>query len=262
MSLKKICCLLSSTTLVLAVHAESDYSAGFEASGSVSGGFSANAGGSGVDCPECEIARGNQQQAAAQPNSWVEALGLIAGPLSMLGSTWVSSYYGYKTQKTWANTSSNWADAYKSGYEACTNNFNSYLSYLNDRGANPLSSSDATGMVTQCNGNGMSGYAGYGGLYSNGYGGVSNPWLASGYSSGMMSGMMGPYSSGGLYSGTGIGGIGLYAEMAGRYYFNQKWWGQFGLKTEVDSQKTSDSTFNGTVERSGSEFALRIGAIF
>lgn len=57
-------------------------------------------------------------------------------------------------------------------------------------------------------------------------------------------------------------GLGLYAEMAGRYYFNQKWWGQFGLKTEVDSQKTSDSTFNGTVERSGSEFALRIGAIF
>lgn len=212
MSFKKVVWSLGAIAFLIQgiVRAESDLSVGFEMQAGIS------AGGSNHDCPDCERACLQQQQDAAQPNAWVEAAGLLAGPLAMLGSTWVNSYYGYKSQKAWANTSSNWADAYKSGNEACTNNFNSYLSYLNDRGANPLSSTDASSMMTGCNLNSsMNGYAGYAGLYGNGYGGVSNPWLSSGYSSGMMSGLMGPYYSGSLYSGMGTGGIGISGTLGG-----------------------------------------------
>ena len=92
------------------------------------GGGGGGAGGSysGYDCIDCEAAR-----APEGPSPWVEALGIVAGPLAMVGSVWLGSYYQNRTQEAWAG-------AYTRGHEECTSRYNSFLSYYESRGANPI----------------------------------------------------------------------------------------------------------------------------
>ncbi|MEK6623839.1 MAG: hypothetical protein AABY86_02655, partial [Bdellovibrionota bacterium] len=79
------------------------------------GGGGGGAGGSysGYDCIDCEAAR-----APEGPSPWVEALGIVAGPLAMVGSVWLGSYYQNRTQEAWAG-------AYTRGHEECTSRYNS-----------------------------------------------------------------------------------------------------------------------------------------
>ena len=129
-----------------------------------------------VDCVDCLFYE------EPKTNPWVEALGIVAGPLAMVGSTYIASRYAYKGQQAWA-------DAYRYGHEACTNRFNAYTNYLQERGAAPMLPEQAQPMVARCNGIGMNGnYAGYGGLYGNGFGGFGNPYLSAGFSPGFMGG--------------------------------------------------------------------------
>lgn len=160
----------------------------------------------GVDCIDCLF-----QQETTGTNSFVAALGAVAQPLAYLAGVYTVSKYQNKTQEAWA-------DAYKSGYEECTNRFNSYLDYNTAAGANTLTASEANMMSMSCNNYGYGSYAGYGGYTSNGYGGYGNPFLMSGYTSGYMSGYGGSYwpSLGtnslyntGMYSGSiGVGAWG------------------------------------------------------
>ena len=81
--------------------------------------------------------------------------------------------------------------------EQCQTGIANYLQYTEDYQLPGVSTDEFNNF--QCNGYGLGGYAGggisggYGGMYSNGYGGYSNPYLGAGYSSGMLSGMYGPY---------------------------------------------------------------------
>ena len=145
------------------------------------------AGGGEVDCVECLFSE------TEKTNPWVEALGVVAGPLAFLGS----AYLGYKGQKAWANaysdTNAHWAGAYTAGQEACSGRISGYQQYMIERGANPITPTQFEGLNAQCNGQGFGQYAGMGGQYGNGYGGYGNAWGSAGYSSGFMSGMVGPY---------------------------------------------------------------------
>ncbi len=151
-----------------------------------------------VDCVECIV--DNQDNA----NPWVDALSILAGPLALVGSTWLSSRYQHKTQKAWAN-------AYMVGNQECTSRFNSFLNYSTERGANPILPQQAASM---CNGAGMMAgrYAGFNGYGGNGFGGFGNPWQGAGYSPGFINGMMGPgfgprggfHISAGAHLGTGF----------------------------------------------------------
>lgn len=168
----------------------------------------------GVDCIDCLF-----EQETTGTNSWVAALGAIAQPLAFLAGTYTVAKYQNKTQEAWA-------DAYKSGYEECTNRFNSYLDYNTAAGANPLTAAEANSMSMSCNSYGYGSYAGYGGLTSNGYGGYGNPFQSSGYSSGYLSGYAGSWpslgtnslNSTGMYSGSiGIGAYGTVGTSSSVY---------------------------------------------
>lgn len=156
-----------------------------------------------VDCVDCLF-----QQETTGTNNWVAALSAVAQPLAYLAGTYTVAKYQNKTQEAWA-------DAYKSGYQECTNRFNSFLDYSTSTGANPISAADANAMSMSCNGYGYGSYAGYGGLTGNGFGGYGNPFQMSGFSPGFMSGYGGSYwpSLGGSLNSTGMlsGSIGVGA---------------------------------------------------
>lgn len=162
-----------------------------------------SAGDAGVDCVDCLF-----EQESTGTNSWIAALGAIAQPLAYLAGSYTVAKYQNKSQEAWA-------EAYKSGYQECTNRFNSFLDYSTSSGANPLSAADANAMSMSCNGYGYGSYAGYGGLTGNGFGGYGNPFQMSGFSSGFMSGYGGSYwpSLGGSLNSTGMlsGSIGVGA---------------------------------------------------
>jgi hypothetical protein len=155
--------------------------------------------GTGEDCIECALAE-------PEPPSTLEGvasiIGAIAPPLAYFGANALWSYQYGKSQESWA-------DAYRSGHEACTSRFNSYLQYSTTNGMNPVLPQEAS--QWQCNGNPYGMYAGFNGLFGNGYGGFGNPYLGAGYSSGFMTGMWGPYfpGAGGGYGGGGYGGGGV-----------------------------------------------------
>jgi hypothetical protein len=157
----------------------------------------------GVDCIDCLF-----KQETTGTNNWVAALSAVAQPLAFLAGTYTVASYQNKTQKAWA-------DAYKSGYEECTNRFNSYLDYNTAAGANPLTAAEANSMSMSCNSYGYGSYAGYGGLTSNGVGGYGNPFQSAGYTSGFLSGYAGAWPSlgAGSINSTGMtsGGIGVGA---------------------------------------------------
>ena len=148
------------------------------------------AGGADVDCVECLFA---QQE---KSNPWVDALGIVAGPLALFGSAYVGARYAYKSQKEWAG-------AYEAGHAACTSRFNSYLDYNITRGSNPILPEQAEGLMS-CNGSPYGSFAGFGGLTGNGFGGFGSPFIGAGYTGGFMGGMMGPGF--GLGGGFGMGG--------------------------------------------------------
>ena len=68
----------------------------------------------GYDCIDCEASK-----APEGPSPWVEALGIVAGPLAMVGSAWIGSYYQNRTQEAWAS-------AYTAGHQECTSRYNSF----------------------------------------------------------------------------------------------------------------------------------------
>jgi len=148
----------------------------------------------GVDCPTCF----EHAQEEKEPSTWLQVLSAVAQPASYFLSNLVTAKYQYKSQQALA-------DAYSSGYKECTSRFNSYLNYSTSSGANPIGTTDAATLMGSCNGSSTSAYAGYAGYGSNGYGGYSNNWLGSGYSSGFMTGMVGPNFGTGYSSGYGLG---------------------------------------------------------
>ena len=155
----------------------------------------------GVDCIDCLFSQ------TEKSNPWVEALGMVAQPLAFVGATYLGAKYAHKSQAAWAG-------AYETGQRECTNRFNSYLDYSVSTGANPVNTTDASGLST-CNGMGMGGYAGYGGYSGNGYGGYGNPFQSAGYSSGYLGGMMGPYYGGATGGINGQFGVGLGGSLGG-----------------------------------------------
>lgn len=167
-----------------------------------------------VDCVDCLF-----QQETTGTNNWVAALSAVAQPLAYLAGTYTVARYQNKTQEAWA-------DAYKSGYEECTNRFNSYLDYNTAAGANPLTAAEANSMSMSCNSYGYGSYAGYGGYTSNGYGGYGNPFQSAGYSSGFLSGYggssywpsLGANTGSGMYSGSiGVGAYGTLGTSSSVY---------------------------------------------
>ena len=154
-------------------------------------------------CYECVYSENERS------NPWVDAMSIIAPAASMLGS----AYFGYKSQKRWADSYSDtnqyWSDAYKAGQTACNGRLSGYQGYLEQRGANPMSPEQFQGLMGQCNGVGMGAFAGMGGMYGNGFGGVGNPFISAGYSPGFMSGMMGPHFGPGNMYGPGNAGINI-----------------------------------------------------
>ncbi len=124
-----------------------------------------------------------------------EFVGIVAGPVASVVST-------YLVTDAYRDTQTYWADQYQYGQDACSSRFDSYLDYNITRGANPIEADDATGFVSaNCNGFPMGAYAGYNGMGSTGWGGGAgmNGYLGAGYTGGMMGGMMGP-NYGGMYS--------------------------------------------------------------
>lgn len=155
----------------------------------------------GVDCVDCLF------EQKSETSDLVQALGVLAQPLGYVAAVAISARYQHQTQ-------AKWAEAYASGFEQCTNRFNSFLNYNTTIGANPITVPEAQALNSTCNGNGYGSYAGYGGLYNNGYGGFSNPFLSQGYSSGYLGVYGGPYALGSqsvygngmIAPGMGVGG--------------------------------------------------------
>lgn len=139
------------------------------------------------DCWECV-----QQE----ESGWNTAIKYGAGPLASVLNTFIGSYYGYKTNKTWAN-------AYQQGASACpqsiTDTLPEYLTYLNDRGAPPMLPDQLTALYGECNGQSLGSFAGFG----NGF----HPYMNQGFSQGFLSGILGPQViGGGMYGGGMYGG--------------------------------------------------------
>lgn len=152
--------------------------------------YAAIAKANGVDCVECLF-----DQPEAEGSKLVDALSVVAQPLAFLGASFMSSKNSYKINKAWA-------DAYETGHKQCTSRYQSYLDYNTSIGANPILPTDAAMLNNTCNGNSYSGYAGYGGFMSNGFGGYYNPYLSQGYSSGFMNGYFGAGATG--FYGQGV----------------------------------------------------------
>ena len=141
----------------------------------------------------------------------VGSLGMVAGPLAH-----------YFTNRQWAkaqrhvgearwNAFGQYANALKEFPQACIKGFNSYLDHRAQLGINGALSVDGAGsFFDQCSH--LSQYAGFQGLFANGFGGQGNAWLGGGYSPGFLSGMLGPgFAGGGImgYPGTGFRHYGI-----------------------------------------------------
>ena len=171
----------------------------------------------GVDCIDCNM--NTYMPEESKTNGWDFASNLV-GPLAFLGSTWITANAYEDTQARWAKTvlgiSDNETGAYKYGHEQCTSRYNSALDYNMERGSNPFTADQLGNLMDKCNGYGYNMFSGMSGLMGSSYGGVSNPYLAGGYSPGFMSGMIGPYAGGGAYIGGGMpymgagAGAGIY----------------------------------------------------
>jgi len=168
-----------------------------------------------IDCIECLLYADTK---TTETNPWLEALGVLAGPLASFGSNWVwaestkksNQHYAEAIRKSniaWAesyrDTNEYWAKAYTAGYEACQNNFNSYLAYTVDMAADPVTAEQAE-VLAQCNGQDLSLYAGYQGMYGMGGGTGINPYQAAGYTNQLLAGLIGPYGLNGINGGVGI----------------------------------------------------------
>ena len=150
----------------------------------------------------------------------VGSLGMIAGPLAHYGVNKQWAVAHRRVGEARWQAFGDHAAAMAEFPQACVNGFNSYLDHRTQLGINSALSVDGAGsFFDQCSN--LSQYAGFGGQFSNGYGGSGNPWLGAGYSGGFMSGMVGPgyHGSGGFSHYGGMGGnlgLGLLgAGMAG-----------------------------------------------
>ncbi|MFG1516173.1 hypothetical protein ABMA71_16290, partial [Halobacteriovorax sp. ZH3_bin.1] len=122
-------------------------------------------------------------------NPWAETFKVAIPALAALGGVYFQSKYAADTQEHWAN-------AYENGKSSCYGAIDTYQGYLDNRGANPLLAKEQNKLMAQCNGYGNNMYAGGLGLMNGTYGGMyGNPYLANGYSQGMLNGMYGPYGS-------------------------------------------------------------------
>ncbi|MBY0414020.1 MAG: hypothetical protein K2Q18_07635, partial [Bdellovibrionales bacterium] len=135
------------------------------------------------DCFECAV-----QQETPESSGVLQALQMAVQPAAYVASLYFQASYQQKSQKAWA-------DAYASGQTQCTARYNTYVNYLTASGANQMSSTENAALSNSCNGYGMGGYAGFGGMMGNMYGGYSNPYQAMGYSSGFLGAYGGPYAN-------------------------------------------------------------------
>lgn len=178
----------------------------------------------GIDCIDCLY-----DQPQEENNNLVEALGVLAQPMAFLAASYMGNKYNYKSNKAWA-------EAYETGHKECTSRYNSFLDYNISTGANPITTENAALLNMTCNGNSYSAYAGYGGLYGNGYGGFGNPYLSSGWSSGFLGGYYGGGATG--YYGMGNNyGMGLYNP----YGYGSGLGGSFGLNFSYGLGATAGS---------------------
>ena len=175
----------------------------------------------GVDCIDCNMNTYMPEEPAT--NGW-DFLSNAAWPAAFFGSTLVTANAYEDTQARWANTvlkiSDNETGAYKYGVEQCTTRYNSTLDYNMTRGSNPFTSDQLGSLMDKCNGYGYNMFSGMNGLIGSGYGGVSNPYLAGGYSPGFMGGIIGPYAGGGAYMGGSYPGMGIGAGAGAGIYLS------------------------------------------
>ena len=163
------------------------------------------------NCVNCE--RNNNK------TNWGEtivgSLAFLAQPLSSFFSNreWARAHRGVGEARYGAYAKH--ADALKQFPQACVNGFNSYLGHREQLGINSaLSVQGAGSFFDKCGS--MSRYAGFNGLFGNGYAGHGNAWRGAGYTPGFLSGIIGPPFGGG--SGFPFPG-GMGGGMGGRFPF-------------------------------------------
>ena len=130
-----------------------------------------------------------------------------------LGATIAPAVGAYLSNKEWAKTARRnervradaalrsqqaLAEAYTHGVTSCNARYDAAINYSVEYGTAPI---NPVQLQNFCNGSPYDLYAGYGGQFGNGFGGVGNPYLAAGYSPGFLGSMAGPYAGAG-----GIGG--------------------------------------------------------
>lgn len=127
---------------------------------------------------------------------------MTAGPLSQIfiNRQWSNAYT--RTGEARYNAIGKYADALKEFPQTCANGFDSLLDHYTQLGINSaMNVKDAGGFFNQCGR--LPQYAGYQGLFANGFGGHGNVWQGIGYSPGFLAGMTGPpfHALGGRASG-------------------------------------------------------------
>jgi hypothetical protein len=168
----------------------------------------------GQDCTACRKDQAQLQaqplpvlssnRASSGPDNTAFLIGALAGPIAYLGGTLGSAAINASIT---GGAQNNMANAYRMGIDGCNSQVNNYLAYLKTTGQTNASPANMASLFN-CNNQiaaGVGGMAGMGGMGGGSlYGGMSNPYIAGGYSPAMLGGMMGPY--GGLNGNFGLGG--------------------------------------------------------
>ena len=97
--------------------------------------------------------------------TYLEGLGIIAGPAAMFGSVYLQTNamkHGYTAYK----------DMYIKGQDACTMRFNNFTEYYADQKTTPMDPKLGLQAAGMCNASPLSAYAGFGGMFGTGFGGL------------------------------------------------------------------------------------------
>ena len=152
------------------------------------------------DCDECLMAYILSQE--EQSNPAVDIVSSLALPLAMVGSSWITAHHSLQAAKMHYRTYEN---VYKIWPDKCENMWDSYQTYMANEMADYIRPGEMTDFIKSCPSPNMAGFPGMGGGGGLGGGifGMGNGFIGAGYSPGFLSGMMGPYASGGI----GVPGI-------------------------------------------------------
>jgi hypothetical protein len=167
------------------------------------------------DCVNCRGGGG-----VGYRQHWLSGLAEFTGALAPWAASIVGSIQQRKMYESMQGTIRHGFDQCRLGRQGyldyAAGQQNAYVNY-NTQQQGPLILPGEYGDMTvspemfnnlTCNGYSMGGFAGFGGMMGNGFGGFGNPWMSAGYSPGFMGGMMGPYGMMNPYGGIG-GGFGM-----------------------------------------------------